>query len=812
MRILSLLSIILISFFSITNSFAKSDNTSKVFTLMKKKQWQNSYNLALKTGDSALKKIVLSQKYLDSSHSTNCFEEITKFLQENPYWPQGYLLKLRAESYINNNTNKHLLVRWFKKNPPLTAKGHKYYALAAHSVIKNSEELKNIIKVGWHNGHFSLADQKDYHKKFKSYLTQLDHVKKIDNNLWNGEITVAKNNLYLVNAGYKKSFEAQIAFLKKKKNAKSLFKKLPKTNRTPGLIYQYLIFCKQDLPSSAEIVSLVNSINKHSEYADRFWEVQSYLTREFIEKKKYRDAYKVASSAFTTSAGNKSNAEYLSGWLALRFLNKSQLALRHFREFNRVVKTPISKSRGIYWLARAHEAEKNQEQATKLYKLAATKYAYTFYGQMALIELKQTKLLLPDDIDLKQYKIPANHYAQNNDAIRAAKLISKYGSNALSQTYIKSGVEQASTSSDILHVAHNIHQSNNIHHTAWMAKSALQKHVFIKNHAYPMPYKITETPIEKSLMYSIIRQESVFDQHAVSSAEAHGLMQLIKDTACDTAKKLSTQCHIPKLKTDASYNIKLGSNYLKHMIEDYDGSYILAIAAYNGGPHNVDKWLKTYGDPRKMKNIRAVLDWLELIPFYETRNYVQRVLENLQIYRTIIHKDKRFSLAKDLLKGKNAMNKLVVGDKAPKFSVQIAENKIITSKDLEGKFVVLYFYPKDSTPGCTLEARDFNSYLPEFKTLGAEVIGISKDDLKSHDKFRDKHDLQFAIGSDTDGKMCLDYGVWTEKSMFGKKYMGITRATFLISPEGNIAHIWPKVSVLGHAKSVINKLKELKSS
>jgi len=157
------------------------------------------------------------------------------------------------------------------------------------------------------------------------------------------------------------------------------------------------------------------------------------------------------------------------------------------------------------------------------------------------------------------------------------------------------------------------------------------------------------------------------------------------------------------------------------------------------------------------------------------------------------------------------MSKLVVGDKAPEFSIVIAENKSLTLEELQGKFVVLYFYPKDSTPGCTVEAKDFNSLLAEFTNSGAEIIGISKDNISSHDKFRSKYDLQLTLGADIEGKLCEDYGVWVQKSMFGKKYMGINRATFLIDPEGKIAYIWPKVSVAGHAKGVLNKLKEIKS-
>lgn len=652
MRILSFLSIILINFLFVGHSFAQSDNTSKIFTLMKQKQWDTSYQLAVQTRDSALQKIVLSQQYLDNKHSGNSFEKITGFLQENPYWTQGYLLSLRAESSINETSDKQLIVKWFRNNPPQTGKGYKYYALSANSIIKDPEELKNIIKSGWHKGHFSIADQKIYYQKFKSYLSLEDNIKKIDNHLWDKGITAAENSFYLVNANYQQSFRAQIAFIKKQPNANILYKKIAKKYYTPGLIYQYLNSRKKNPPSSSEIISLIRMVQTEKNYADAFWKIQSYLAREFIEKKKYLDAYKVASSHFTDNAANKSEAEYLSGWLALRFLNKSQLALEHFRNFNRIVKTPISKSRGIYCLGRAHEANNNKKTAERLYNLAASKYPYTFYGQVALMEISKNQMILPEDIDLAQYKTLASSYAKVNDITRAAQIVSQYGSNALSQTYIKSGVNQALNTVDILYVAHNINQSKNLHHMAWMAKSALQKHVFIKNHAYPTPYVVSNLPIEKALMYSIIRQESVFDQHAISSAEARGLMQIIKATACETAKKIAQHCRISKLTTDPHYNITLGSNYLNQMIEEYNGSYILAIAAYNGGPHNVDKWLKLHGDPRKMKSTRDVLDWLELIPFYETRNYVQRVLENLQIYRVIIDKKNNFSLANDLLKGK----------------------------------------------------------------------------------------------------------------------------------------------------------------
>ena len=156
------------------------------------------------------------------------------------------------------------------------------------------------------------------------------------------------------------------------------------------------------------------------------------------------------------------------------------------------------------------------------------------------------------------------------------------------------------------------------------------------------------------------------------------------------------------------------------------------------------------------------------------------------------------------------MNKLSIGDQAPDFTVAVGENETITLSELKGKYVIIYFYPKDDTPGCTLEAKDFNLLKNEFESLNVEIIGISKDSLASHAKFCSKYGLAFHLGADLDGAICEKYGTWVEKSMFGKKYMGINRATFLIDMNRNIAFIWPNVSAKNHANDVLLKLKELK--
>lgn len=157
------------------------------------------------------------------------------------------------------------------------------------------------------------------------------------------------------------------------------------------------------------------------------------------------------------------------------------------------------------------------------------------------------------------------------------------------------------------------------------------------------------------------------------------------------------------------------------------------------------------------------------------------------------------------------MKKLAVGDAAPDFSMPVEEGKNIKLSELKGSYVVLYFYPKDDTPGCTIEAQEFNKLNAEFEKLNVVVVGVSKDNLKSHSKFKDKYLLNFKLASDIESNTCEEYGVWVEKTMFLKKYMGINRATFLIDPEGKIAYIWPKVSALGHAGKVLEVIKQLQT-
>ena len=221
---------------------ASDKSYKQVFDYIRNSSWINAENLANKLGDKSLFKIVLSQEFLDTSYKETNFHKITNFLKKNPTWPQNDLLKNRAEHLINGNVEKTEIYNWFRKNPPVTGCGYKYYALAAAQIVTDSDKLTPIIKNAWINGHFAKEEQDDFYNKFKKFLSKEDNVKKVDNLIWKGSIKLAKNSLNLVEAGYKKAFEAQIAFSEMNRDAKKLFRNIMKVNikRIFSMVKEYI--------------------------------------------------------------------------------------------------------------------------------------------------------------------------------------------------------------------------------------------------------------------------------------------------------------------------------------------------------------------------------------------------------------------------------------------------------------------------------------------------------------------------------------------------------------------------------------------
>ncbi|WP_341787746.1 lytic transglycosylase domain-containing protein [Rickettsia endosymbiont of Cantharis rufa] len=618
------------------------DNIKQIFTYIDQKNWSQAEDLALEVNNKALTKIVFSQKFLNNKYSDNSFEQVIKFLRDNPNWPQNKLLEERVEEYLNNNTNKKVIFDWFSKHPPLTGKGYKFYAAAASSLIKDQKILLPIIKEAWIYANFTPEEEKAYYSRWHKYLTASDHLERIEEHLWKNDIRSAEQSLKYVES-YRNSFKAQIAIIGKSSNAEKLFRSVPEKYYTSGLLYRYLDSKKTQKPTKEDITLFKKAKNNRKHFA-KWCRIQSYYAREFIDYKDFTNSYKIATLPFATCPETIREQEWLAGWLSLSFLKKPDQALVHFNKFIKVVKTPISLARGFYWLGRSYEVKGDKQTAKKFYEQAA-KYSFTFYGQVANIELNRTKLVLPP---IPVITSEERKNIENKEIIKAIKLLVKYNKNHLAMIYSKAAITNTKNPAEIQVIVNIIKGCNNTHYMVDVAKIAAQNNIFIPECAFPTPYNLAGLPISSHLTYGIIRQESVFDHSAISSASAMGLMQLIEKTACDTARSINAKCNVVDLTRNPVYNIKLGTHHFKQLLGDHRGSYILSIASYNAGSHKVVKWIDRFGDPRDIKDTRKIVDWIELIPYRETRDYVQRVFENIQIYRIILGENNTLKFKQDL--------------------------------------------------------------------------------------------------------------------------------------------------------------------
>jgi soluble lytic murein transglycosylase len=640
---IKILFLLLLNFVSTPSIIASSPDL--VFKKIKENNWSQAELLAVNSKNSALLKFTLSQKYLNTSIN-NKFEEVTDFLIKNPHWPQQDKLKEAAEYYIKDNTNLAKVRSWFATNIPQTSNGYKYRAIAYAKSTKDLSKISTILKEGWIYGDFTPEEEKTYLKNFKKYLTNIDYIKSIDEHLWQDEVSEAMRAFKKIDQNYQKSFALEIAIIKNQKYIDEAFSQIDQKYYTSGLLYKYLLYKKRQkhLPDE-NTLKIIAHIKHDYMHSDEWTKLLCYYAREYMEQKNYDAAYKVISKHFALSDEQRREAEWLAGWISLSYLNKTDVALKHFHKFSAVARTPMSMSRGYYWLGRAYEQKGDKEHSLKFYKNAA-RFGYTFYGQMAATELKYDKIKLPGK---PKIEIHHSHKFEKNDIIIAAKLLLKYGNAELAHLYAKAAIAEASSDAEILLIAEFIRNNYNINYMVDTAKIATHNHVFLKEYSFPTPYRIKQNIVEEALVYSIIRQESVFNSTAVSNRAAMGLMQMIADTACRTAKQMKVKCEIPKLTKDPKYNIKLGTHHLKDLLEETKYSYLLTIISYNTAPKNVKKWIRLFGDPREIKNLRDVVNWIESIPFAETRNYAQRVLENLQVYRVVLNKENKLKLKKDLI-------------------------------------------------------------------------------------------------------------------------------------------------------------------
>jgi soluble lytic murein transglycosylase len=371
---------------------------------------------------------------------------------------------------------------------------------------------------------------------------------------------------------------------------------------------------------------------------DKWWEQRESVVRSLIYKKRYKTAYKISSEHALSAGPSFAEAEWLSGWIALTFLNSPEYAVSHFKNFYNNVGYPISLARGAYWLGASYE-KLNEEQLSKNFYSESAKFPMTYYGQLAF-----NKINPGGNFELKDESFFDKDYEKEfkkNELIRHIILLKELNATQLGKDILKHLADlNIEKGSEVL-AAELATSVERYDFAIQISKKASYEKRFYNQFNYPIiatPKIINNKVMPKAeVVLAIIRQESEFDKSANSWAGARGMMQLMKYTAKIVAKQAKLPYSISGLTRDPEYNIKLGSYYFNSLIEDYNGVYPFAIAAYNAGPNRVKTWRRVNGDPSKGQ--LSYVNWIEQIRFKETRNYVQRVLENINVYKYILSKE-----------------------------------------------------------------------------------------------------------------------------------------------------------------------------
>ena len=594
-------------------------------------QWQSLHNMGLHiSNDYKNNKTVIAVTWLAMLQKNNPydFEEMALFLTRHPYLPKQTTLRVRAEEKITPKTPQKALITWFDNNQYHTYKGAKQYLTMLKLRGEITEYQKLIVPV-FHTLTMSLAEQAHFIKNHKKLLSHADFVRRIDTLLWARQTTAAKKLLPYISKDYQRLFRARIAVILNQSGLNTKIAQVPKhLLNDDGLMFDRARWrYKRKLNDGA--LDIYVSRPDTSRYPSRWYELGSLLAQRLLYQKRYRDAYNVAKAHQNYDPSNIVRAEFLAGFIALRLLNEPENALSHFYNLHAIVRFPISRSRALYWLGRTYAVLGNEKRKKYRYQQAG-QYFSTFYGQLALAELGRT---IPTTPTTTIHITPERSQDFNeNPVIGIIAHLNRNGENRLANTLAKDYIEGLKSEHTLYQLAVMGHKTGQYQWAVWAARKSGTRGTILHTLGYPVPqYIIPHIQGNAHDSLGIMRQESSFQTDALSSAGAIGMMQIMPYTAKTLAKRMKIKYSKPKLSHDPIYNTKMGSYYLTNLFKQWNGSYPQAFASYNAGPHRVKRWNKNH--KQDMNKLYSTLDWIELIPFSETRNYVMRVMENVMIYK-----------------------------------------------------------------------------------------------------------------------------------------------------------------------------------
>lgn len=594
--------------------------------LAEKGNWSQAQRRIRQTGHALPQKILQWMEYTQRVNAAD-FDEISSFIRANPDWPRQRSLRRSAERAIDESVSALAMIRWFRDLPPLT--GHGMTALG-EALIATGEPLegRRWILRAWLGGRFDRRRTGAFLRKHGNLITPADRWARVDNLLWRGRTRAAQASLQYVSRDLRALATARIKLRRSRGGVDGALSQVPrKLQSDQGLLFErfrWRVRKGRDDDALAILPGPDTNLRRPEIWVDE----RLRLARRLLGKGRVTDAWRVIKDHNVPIGfrAQYAEAEWLAGWVALRFLNEHDEAFRRFEKLYGVVRFPVSRARAAYWAGRAARASKRSRVAAIWFHRSAL-HPTTYHGQLASLALGQPARLTaaappPSTAEETAFR--------KKELVQAVLILDQAGQYKRLSPFMLRLSELAETHKDHALIGNLAREIGRPDLGVWISRRAHRRGIVMLDHGYPLVPMPDGKP-EKALLLALSRQESNFDRRAISHAGARGIMQLMPSTARGVARWLRLRYSRNRLTSDPSYNVRLGRAYLKEMLERFDGSYVLSIASYNAGPYNVGRWIRRNGDPRDTG--MDPVDWIELIPFNETRNYVQRVLGNLQVYR-----------------------------------------------------------------------------------------------------------------------------------------------------------------------------------
>jgi soluble lytic murein transglycosylase len=565
---------------------------------------------------------------VDSAADSLGFYDVDSARRDLAGWPRGAKRQAAAERLLETaGKTPQQTLDWFAGAEPATAQGAMALA-SAYKGLGRGAEANALIKHWWRDKSFEAEPQRSMLSRFSDALTQDDHVRRADILLYGSQGPAARDMIPLLPADQQTTARTRLALRGEARDATDMVAALPsELAQSPGVAFERAAYLRRkgmDLLALAEAPYFPHEVATPDQ-GDRIWDERRHLVLAALRAGDAHAAYAAAADSGLTVGSDGADAEFDSGWIALTKLNEPQKAAKHFAALEKIGTTPVTRGRALYWEGRAAEARGEKAAANEFYSRAA-KHSTTFYGMLAGEKIGQRLTLISDPI----ITADAKARFEGRDSIQATRLLFDYGQRELFRVFVLNLDDILPTGEDEAQLVDLARGYGEMDTSMRAARAAAQRGFILPQRAYPMHSAPDGGAAEPALILAITRQESSFDPNVRSGAGARGMMQLMPGTAKILARKIGVS-YSPAQLDEPDYNMRLGATFLGQLVNQFSGSYVMTAAGYNAGPGRPTQWTQFCGDPRG--GATDPVDYIECIPFSETRNYVMRVLENVQVYR-----------------------------------------------------------------------------------------------------------------------------------------------------------------------------------